>query len=451
MKFKSNSLLGAIVCGLMVLQSTHAFAEVEAKLSLQKAIHLAQLNDPWLVQSKQTEMAMLAKSVSAATPPDPKLSFAVANLPVDDFDFNQEAMTQLKVGYSQWFPAGDSLALRGKRLEQSAAQFPILRQAREANLEKEVGNMWFALFRINKTIELIQQNQVLFEQLVDVAQASYSSAAGKTSQQDIVRAQLELTLLQERLSDLAQQKDIAEQQLFGRINDNFASNYRPMENTLENSQRSKFQLPLKMPNGQLTEVNEVSALNLAAPQIMQVLMRHPEVLALVQKVKVNKTSIALAEQNYKPSWGINASYAYRDDDPLGNTRADFLSVGVSFELPIFANTKQEQLVKAAKLKTESSKTQKWQVMRKMFAAYQMANARYRRLNERVHRYKNALLPQMHEQAEAALNAYTNDEGDFAEVVRARIAELNSKIDALDIAVQKQQSILEINYFLAGVK
>ena len=286
---------------------------------------------------------------------------------------------------------------------------------------------------------------------MDVAQASYSSAAGKTRQQDIVRAQLELTLLQERLSGLAQQKEIAEERLFGWVSDNFAANYLTVENSEDISFSSNFHLPLKMPNVQLAKINETSAVNLATPQMTQVLMQHPEVLVLEQKVKVNKTSIALAEQNYKPNWGISASYAYRDDDPMGNSRSDFLSVGVSFELPIFADSKQDQQVKAAKLETEASKTQKWQLMRKMLASFQMGVARYRRLDERELRYKNALLPQMQEQAEAALNAYTNDEGDFAEVVRARIAELSAKIDALDIAIKKQQSILEINYFLTGVK
>ena len=56
---------------------------------------------------------------------------------------------------------------------------------------------------------------------------------------------------------------------------------------------------------------------------------------------------------------------------------------------------------------------------------------------------------MDEQAEASLNAYTNDNGDFSEVVRARIAELNARIEALNINVDIQKSISKINYFLAG--
>jgi hypothetical protein len=59
-----------------------------------------------------------------------------------------------------------------------------------------------------------------------------------------------------------------------------------------------------------------------------------------------------------------------------------------------------------------------------------------------------LLPQIHEQAEAALTAYTNDAGDFSEVVRARIDELDAEIDQLDIITKRYQVISKINYYLS---
>jgi hypothetical protein len=54
---------------------------------------------------------------------------------------------------------------------------------------------------------------------------------------------------------------------------------------------------------------------------------------------------------------------------------------------------------------------------------------------------------VHDQAQASLTAYTNDAGDFAEVVRARIAELNANIDFLNISVDRLFAIAELNYFL----
>ena len=52
---------------------------------------------------------------------------------------------------------------------------------------------------------------------------------------------------------------------------------------------------------------------------------------------------------------------------------------------------------------------------------------------------------MNEQAEASLTAYTNDDGDFAEAVRARIAEMDTEVIALDINIERQKTILRLNY------
>jgi hypothetical protein len=55
----------------------------------------------------------------------------------------------------------------------------------------------------------------------------------------------------------------------------------------------------------------------------------------------------------------------------------------------------------------------------------------------------------HDQAEAALMAYTNDDGNFSEVAYARIAVLNAEIDQLSIEVEQQKVILELNYLFIG--
>jgi hypothetical protein len=56
---------------------------------------------------------------------------------------------------------------------------------------------------------------------------------------------------------------------------------------------------------------------------------------------------------------------------------------------------------------------------------------------------------MHEQVEASLSAYTNDDGGFADVMRAYIAELNSKIEALEIDIKQRKALATMNYLMAG--
>jgi outer membrane protein TolC len=87
--------------------------------------------------------------------------------------------------------------------------------------------------------------------------------------------------------------------------------------------------------------------------------------------------------------------------------------------------------------------------RQLMAGLDTAIVQLQRLNERRALYGQQLLPQMSEQAEAALAAYNNDDGDFAEAVRARIAELNAKIDFLNIRIDRLKTIAELNYFLTA--
>ena len=134
---------------------------------------------------------------------------------------------------------------------------------------------------------------------------------------------------------------------------------------------------------------------------------------------------------------------------MGNSRADLFSVGVIFDVPLFTENRQDNEVKSAISQTEAIKTEKLLLLRKLMSAFVSAKGRLIRLTERQTLYQDKLLPQIHDQAEVYLTAYTNDDGDFTEVVRARIAELNAEIDFLGINVQQQKIILEINYLFVG--
>ena len=169
-------------------------------------------------------------------------------------------------------------------------------------------------------------------------------------------------------------------------------------------------------------------------------------MGLDKRIKASRSGIELAQQKYKPGWGVNDSYGYRYNVPMGNDRADLFSVGVTFDLPLFADNRQDKQVESAVSQTESVKTEKWLLLRKLIASFETAKAQLLRLDQRQQLFMQQLLPQIHEQAEASLTAYTNDDGDFAEVVRARIAELNANIDALNINVDRQKTIIQLNYF-----
>ena len=426
---------------------------IPQRLTLETAVEAAIKFDPWLLGNRHQQDSIESLSVAAGTMVDPKVSLGIVNIASDSFDFNQEAMTQFKVSVSQMFPRGDSLSMKKQRLGFLAEQYPYLRENRKGIVSVLVSQLWLDAFNTQQSILLIEKNRSLFEQLADVAQASYASTIGKTRQQDIVRAQLELTRLDDRLTVLKQKKEIYLEKLSEWINNNLLIN-SSFRNEDPNSWLIRiFQMEL---NRELPKIKMLlpelylSRMAMTQQKVFENLAAHPSLLAVEKKIQASESSISIAKQNYKPEWGINAGYGYRADDvsslnSTAHNRSDLFSIGISFDLPLFTSNRQDMQLNSAVSKTEAIKTEKTLLARKMIANFESYRAQLLRLKERQNLYQNQLLPQMHDQAEASLTAYTNDDGDFAEVIRSRIAELNARIDYIGIDVEKQKTILQLNY------
>ncbi len=424
---------------------------ISSSLSLNKAIHLAQQYDPWVTGNKHQQKAIELMSQAQATLPDPKVSITVANLPTNGFDFSQEAMTQAKFGIAQLFPRGDSLALMSQKLKIESEAYSYQRQDRAAQVAVIVGTLWLDIYQIQQSRALIEKNRSLFEQLADIAQASYSSAIGKTRQQDIVRAQLELTRLEDRLNILTQQQDNYLGMLMPWLiewhEDHLATTLATLSDEFS---KQDFTLSDELPSIALFSDKQFNTHSpLQTDKLIHYFEQHPAVVALDKNISATQTSIKLAKQKYQPEWGVNASYGYRANDAMGQSRADLFSVGVTFDLPLFTENKQDKEVQSVIAKSQAVKTDKILLLRKLLSTFTSAQGRLSRLKDRQHLYQTKLLPQMHDQAEASLTAYTHDDGDFAEVVRSRISVLNGEIEHLTLNVQEQKLHLEINYLFAG--
>ena len=427
-----------------------SFGTVQAQnaLSLEKTISIAQHNDLWLIKNKYQQQSTESLSVAAGQLPDPKVSLAFLNFPTDTFNFGQEPMTQFKLGVSQIFPRGNTLALKKEQLELKSNIFPFQRINRSEQVKVIVSNLWLDAYKAQESITLIEKNRSLFEQLSEIAESSYSAALGKTNQQDIVRAQLELTRLEDRLTMLQQKYDASVQKLSGWISDYYLENYQDLEVVKGINLSKNIKLDKKLPNIAIKKPNYLSLSD--DNKLFELFKNHPAVVALQQKLAVTEKGIDLAKQQYKPGWGINANYGYRGESPTGINRSDFLSIGVTFDVPLFTKNRQDKQVQSAVAQNDAVETEELFLLRQMLANFKANIVKLNRLNERKKLYEKTLLPQMSEQAEASLSAYTNDTGDFAEVVRSRIAELNAQIDALNIAVDRQKIIAQLNYFFKQV-
>ena len=399
-------------------------------LALDRALQLAYQNDPWLIRSEFAERALQEEAVAVAQLPDPRITLTGANLPVNTFDSNQEAMTQFAIGFSQQFPRGDSRTLLAEQKSLLGEQQPHLRSDRKLRVMVTVAEQWLDGWQAQQTIDLIERDYHLFEQLVDVVEAGYGSASGRSGQQDLIRAQLELTRLDDRLAAL-------------RI-----SYHRNLQRLAEWTGQPALNagLAAELPE-QFAATPPIKLDTLTREQIAQRLQRHPAIQAFDRQIEASETGVQLEQQKYRPEWGINAQYGYREDQPGGAKRSDLLTVGISFDLPLFTAKRQDRRVNAAHANTQALKADRSLLLRQMIAQVESARAEQHHLRDRIAIYRQQLLPRMADHAESALSAYTHDVGDFAETVRSRIAELNARIEQLNLSAEALKLQARLAYLL----
>lgn len=430
------------ICIYCVVSLSIAIAPVYANgvNSLANAIELAIANDPWLNQNQSLQDAQLNQSIAANTLPDPRISFGLMNLPVDSWQLDQEAMTQITIGVSQMFARGNTLSLEQQKLIEQASQQPLLRQNRKAYVKRLITRIWLEGYRANKTISLINRDKVLFDQLLEISQSSYGTTQGNTRQQDIISAQLELIKLEDRL--LIEQQKL--EQVFSQLSPWLLNS--DIQQLSSDNHVLHVNYGNALPRLVLRYGDKIKNKALNNRALYENLQFHPLMHVETYKQAAARQDVSIMNEKYKPQWGVSASYGIRNDDQLGDSRADFFSIGVSVDMPIFTENKQDKLVQAAISRAEAVETDRVLLLRKLTSNVQTAMTQLHRLKERYSLYEKQIMQKTIEQAESALTAYTNDNGDFTDVIRARIAKLDTDIARLDISVKALQVTADLNYY-----
>lgn len=423
-------------------------APTERVLSLQKAIAIAQKNDDWLVKSKFSELRLLDLSYGALALPDPTISIGLLNLPTDGFAFNQEPMTQFKVGISQMLPRGKTLALQEKRYQTAAAEQPYQRADRILKVALQTSILWLDAYRDSTNYELVQDAIPLFDKLNDIVGASYTSSAGNTKQQDIIRAELELVRLEDRLLRLDSDRRVAKAKL-----SQFLSDQSQAANTsYEDRRLADVVLPQSLAPVIQQKQRAISWLQHASMQSQYgILATHPLVLAIEQRILASTIEVDIAKQALQPQYAVNASYGLRDDASTamgGTSRADFLSIGVNVSLPLFSSTRQDAQISASNKAMAVMRTDKRLLLQELLAGLNSVYEQFIGAEKREKVYEQKILPQLRQLSQTALNAYTNDTGSFADVVTAKIMELDAQASLITITIEKRKALAHIDYYLS---
>ena len=404
------------------IASVPAWAAGGVALSLEEAQRIALAADPAVDAAQKSSQALREQATADGQLPDPRLKFALMNFPTDTFDRTQEPMTQVQMGLIQAFPRGDSLAIRSRRTAAMADGELAKMQEQRRRVQREVRRNWLDVYFWLRARDVVQQSQELFRQLVSITESQY--AAGRHNQQDVIRAQLELSLLEDRETKIRTEEAAARAELGKWVGSTAAQ--RP--------------LPAALP--------ELDPVTIRA-ELEQRLAQHPQMRMAEAHVDARRQEIALAREAYKPEWMLDVTYGVRGgQNPDDNDRPDFLSAMVVLDLPLFTEKRQDRRLAASQENAGAAMLDKDDKYRELLGRLQSLYASWQRLGERVDHYRQTLLPQAQQNAESTLHAYQNDRTDFTTLVRARITELDTRLQALKLRVDRAKAQAQLLY-LAG--
>jgi len=394
--------------------------QAENRLSIGQAVQTALERDALIHVYQSRRDAYREQSIAEDTLPDPKIKLGMMNFPTDTFERNQEPMTQVQLGIQQMFPRGNSLEIKSQRaITMSMAENARIENQRR-KVSRDVRETWLELYYWLNAERVVSKNRNLFSKLVSVTKQQY--AAGRQKQQDVIRSELELGMLDDRELQIKTRLEITQSKLAKYIGEDF----------------TKISLDEELP---LFNINNSDNAWLE---------KHPMMNMEQAMVKTNEKNVELAKQSYKPSWMLDLTYGKREDSDNGTERADFVSAMVMFDLPLFTADRQDKKVAASKSRLNSALYSREERKRDLNRMWQSNISKEKKLSLRLKKYKDILIPKAKENTKAALFSYQSGRAEFTALMRAQIIELETQLRALRLDVDHKKTQAQLLYFVGEV-
>jgi outer membrane protein, heavy metal efflux system len=366
--------------------------------------------NPEILAARKKLEAMRQKPAMERSLPDPmvSLSYASVNGPFPGQGLGREPQSNIGFMVSQTLPAHGKLRLRAAIASKEASGMEQDYWMAELSVVSRMKQAWHKLHHSYEMLDLLDRNRELLERMTKIAEARY--ALGKAAQQDVLRSQTQMILLEAR-------REKYEQELQSRVAEINSLLARPLD----------------------TPVARPYDVEPAEPFVsLEALYRQAEAHAPVlakEKSGVERAELAL-------------NLARKDgaiDYTVGGGVATMGSMGtmyqakLDFNLPLFTRSRQraavlEQVSEVERARRSYQATGN-QMLFRIKDDWLQSSASWRLMRL----YSTTMVPQATITLESSLTAYENGQIDFMNV----LASLMSVLDA-EMAYHEES----LNYHLA---
>lgn len=235
-------------------------------------------NNPEIAAARQRWLAARARPSQQGSLPDPTIGFGYMNDGIDGL-----RRGGVRFGAEQELPFPGKLALREAAATREAQREGAVYDATVLNVGARLRAAYDDYFFAYKSIDIVRGNSELLRRLAEAAEARYRVGVGL--QQDVARAQVELSILGGRLTSLEQTRESAAAQVNALLNRPPAAQLGPPVAV------TKRPLPYTL--------DELESL---------VFARGPLLKAAESEVARTATNLELARRQYYPDFVLRGDY-----------------------------------------------------------------------------------------------------------------------------------------------
>lgn len=415
------NLLAALCLGSMLLCCT-AFAqgenlpgarsEGEAEITLDELLRTAAENSPVIKSAEQAAAASKALVPAASALPDPTVTFENMGKIIPPQLMPGDPSSARTYGVEQEIPFPGKRGLKGSMASAEAEgqqwnQHLVYRQTMS-----ELKQAYFDLYLIRKSIDILLKNKELLQSFVRIAESRYQ--VGQTTQQDVLKAQVEVSKILERLLSLGEKKRIAEAKVNNLL-------FRPSGT----------------PVGRPAEITK-SELTYSLEDFVQLaLSGSPALKAQESEITRRQYGVELAQKGYYPDFAVGFTYYDRDANP------EMYRLMVSAKVPLYFWTKQRPELESARLNLSSARSSRDGASSALQFQVKEAYTQATTAEKLIQLYASAIVPQANLALNSAVANYQVGKIDFLQLTDSATSLLEYEIKYYESVVAFQKALAQL--------
>ncbi len=374
-----------ILVAAMVARAQEKTASTEP-VKLADLVAEAERVHPAIQSAVKMIEAKRARVPQARALPDPQLSIGYMGDPAPFKTQAGDPSSYRQFGVMQEIPYPGKRELRGKIAEKdvSAEQWSLKQARRRVRAEVELA--FYELWSVDKALDITMKNKDLLEKFARIAEEKYK--VGKGLQQDVLRAQVEVSRILQRLTILQQRRHTLEAQL----NSLLVRQQETPIGTLEPVEKSVFAYSLE-------------------ELLQKAVDNFPEIQKQQQLIEQSQLTVDLARRNYYPDFSVGWDYLNRSSG-----QPEMYGLKFTINLPVFYKTKQRQAVNEASLSLTAAQHEREAVRTSLLFQVKEQYLSAKASEELLNLYSKAIVPQSTLAVESGMASYQVGSLDFLSLI-----------------------------------